>query len=179
MEPAEHLSGRTAWKCQCDCGTIKIIKTEELRSGDTKSCGCWNKEQRSIRAKNMYSVNVKYHPKEATARRIHKNRYPEMAFEYFYELSQQICYYCGNEPNNRQNAHLSDPKSSSFAKENGEFIYNGIDRLNNDKDHSDKNNCVPCCKWCNFSKRERTVSEFYAWLKQAYEFQNKNNIKLI
>ncbi len=28
------------WLCQCECGKTKIIKTSNLRSGKTKSCGC-------------------------------------------------------------------------------------------------------------------------------------------
>ena len=31
---------RTAWLCKCDCGNEVIVKTINLRSGDTKSCGC-------------------------------------------------------------------------------------------------------------------------------------------
>lgn len=30
----------TMWKCQCDCGTIFVVKGASLRSGNTKSCGC-------------------------------------------------------------------------------------------------------------------------------------------
>jgi hypothetical protein len=32
------------WKCRCDCGTIKVIYSGDLRSGNTKSCGCYFKE---------------------------------------------------------------------------------------------------------------------------------------
>jgi len=28
------------WKCQCSCGTIRIINGASLRRGDTRSCGC-------------------------------------------------------------------------------------------------------------------------------------------
>jgi len=28
------------WECQCDCGTIKIIRSDHLRKGLIKSCGC-------------------------------------------------------------------------------------------------------------------------------------------
>lgn len=31
---------RTVWECQCDCGTIKLIKGVALRRGEVKSCGC-------------------------------------------------------------------------------------------------------------------------------------------
>lgn len=28
------------WKCQCDCGTIKDVRGDQLKAGTTKSCGC-------------------------------------------------------------------------------------------------------------------------------------------
>lgn len=45
LECAGKLDGRRySWKCQCDCGNIKIIAGASLTSGNTKSCGCANKE---------------------------------------------------------------------------------------------------------------------------------------
>ena len=37
--------GRPAWFCVCDCGNTKIIAGAQLRSGNTKSCGCLHKEK--------------------------------------------------------------------------------------------------------------------------------------
>lgn len=28
------------WLCRCDCGTLKVIRQRQLRSGRTRSCGC-------------------------------------------------------------------------------------------------------------------------------------------
>jgi len=36
------------WLCRCDCGTEKIICGESLKSGKTKSCGCFSLEIRSL-----------------------------------------------------------------------------------------------------------------------------------
>ena len=33
-------TGRTWYKCQCDCGNIKMARAIDLRAGRTKSCGC-------------------------------------------------------------------------------------------------------------------------------------------
>lgn len=39
------------WLCQCDCGNTTIVTRQDLRSGDTKSCGCWNLEMRAERVR--------------------------------------------------------------------------------------------------------------------------------
>jgi len=36
---------RTYWLCKCDCGTEVIVLGGSLRSGRTKSCGCYRKEK--------------------------------------------------------------------------------------------------------------------------------------
>ena len=33
------------WKCQCDCGNEIVASGNNLKSGNTKSCGCLNKEK--------------------------------------------------------------------------------------------------------------------------------------
>lgn len=158
------------WKCQCDCGNIKIIEQHELKSGGTKSCGCLNNEKRSERAAKMYLTKTYYHPSETSARRIWKKGYSDdkLAFEDFYKLSQMNCHYCGSPPNNKCNAAKEDKKSSQYAKDNGDFIYNGLDRIDNKISHS-LNNLVPCCKWCNYAKRERSVEEFLEWVGRVWE----------
>lgn len=40
------------WICQCDCGNIKSIRSENLRKGQTKSCGCLNVETATKKGKN-------------------------------------------------------------------------------------------------------------------------------
>ena len=37
--------GHALWLCSCDCGNIKTIRGNELKSGNTVSCGCWAKER--------------------------------------------------------------------------------------------------------------------------------------
>ena len=40
LRPAEAAGGKTAWVCQCDCGRETVIRTNHLRSGGNRSCGC-------------------------------------------------------------------------------------------------------------------------------------------
>lgn len=44
--------GAIRWSCQCDCGGLLTVFAHSLRSGDTQSCGCLQKESvvaRSVR----------------------------------------------------------------------------------------------------------------------------------
>ena len=33
-------NGHSTWLCQCDCGNTKVVTSQCLRQGKTKSCGC-------------------------------------------------------------------------------------------------------------------------------------------
>jgi hypothetical protein len=166
---SENKNNRTAWICKCDCGNIKTVNSSKLISGHTKSCGCLNDEKRSVKAKSMFLKRTRYHPSITSARRIWKKVYSDgnLTFEQFLELSQKNCYYCNAEPSNIKNSAMEDKKSSKFAKENGQFKYNGLDRIDNNLGH-DYNNCVPCCKWCNYSKRDRSLEDFKNWIVTIY-----------
>lgn len=41
--------GQKTYLCRCDCGTEKVIKSGNLRSGRTKSCGCLGRERTARR----------------------------------------------------------------------------------------------------------------------------------
>ena len=53
---------RALWKCKCDCGTERIMQGKLFMNGHGKSCGCYNREVKSIMAKKhgMSNTNV-YH----------------------------------------------------------------------------------------------------------------------
>jgi len=36
---------KSMWKCQCECGNIVTVTGKDLRSGHTKSCGCYKNER--------------------------------------------------------------------------------------------------------------------------------------
>lgn len=42
---------RAKWNCICDCGTLITVRGKDIRSGNTKSCGCMNRE--AISASNL------------------------------------------------------------------------------------------------------------------------------
>ena len=46
IERAENTKeGRARWKCLCKCGNEVVVLGKHLRSGNTKSCGCYQKER--------------------------------------------------------------------------------------------------------------------------------------
>lgn len=49
LELAGKKKGSFCWKCKCDCGTEKIVRGQDLKSGSTKSCGCWSLEVKTKR----------------------------------------------------------------------------------------------------------------------------------
>jgi hypothetical protein len=47
-----NKSRNILWECLCDCGERVIVASNHLRSGHTKSCGCYAREQRAKDLKN-------------------------------------------------------------------------------------------------------------------------------
>jgi hypothetical protein len=45
--PVGISKGHPLWLCFCDCGKSTIVITSSLRTGKTKSCGCFERESRS------------------------------------------------------------------------------------------------------------------------------------
>lgn len=48
------------WKCKCDCGNKTIVCSGSLKSGNTKSCGCLQKERSSETNKGENSPRHKH-----------------------------------------------------------------------------------------------------------------------
>lgn len=76
--------------------------------------------------------------------------------EQFKEITQQDCYYCGIEPK----------QITDYNKRNGQYVYNGIDRIDNTKGYV-IDNVVPCCGMCNRIKGKLSSVEFLDWLDRV------------
>ena len=95
-----------------------------------------------------------------------------LTVEEYYSISQMNCFYCNNKPGNLFNNAKNDKKASIKAKENGDYIYNGIDRVDINLPHN-KNNIVPCCYFCNFAKSNLSLLEFQNWIQRIQTFQKQ------
>jgi hypothetical protein len=160
--------------CLCECGKEKIVELSLLRQGALNSCGCLRAERildniKLAQQANKESGKIR-EPRLGSAARVYQVNYHDgnLTFEDFLDLSQKNCYYCGAPPANFANIYLyKNTTCQSYRAEQGTFIYNGLDRVNNTKKH-DKENVVPCCSNCNYAKLDRTQEEFLAWIARVY-----------
>lgn len=125
----------------------------------------------------------RYHPMESTARYIWNSSYKDgdINFSDFYTISQQNCFYCGIKPYLTYN--ISQKLSSQhlhgeYQKIEGNFTYNGLDRVDSAFTHT-LSNVVPCCIRCNVAKMNRTTYEFLAHAKRIYEHLSLDRIRLL
>ncbi|KKN85523.1 hypothetical protein LCGC14_0278460 [marine sediment metagenome] len=155
--------GSALWKCACECGNSCIV-TSQVFTGKLTSCGCWHKEHCSRIGK---SNQLPYGESEFNAiysnyKRQAKNR--GLRFDLnkkrFRKLISKNCVYCGSTPNN------------THKGVKGQYIYNGIDRIDSTKGYTEYN-IVPCCGYCNKAKGKKTVEDFIQWLDQLVEYRNK------
>jgi hypothetical protein len=157
------------WRCICECGNTLKVQSAHLTNGNTKSCGCLKTDNLSERSNKLIDGRKKFEPRIASARRVWKNTYCYrdnncLDFDNFLKISQQNCYYCGGLPNTKYNHFLlSSSKGSIESKQNGLFIYNGMDRVDNNKFHT-IDNVVSCCYDCNRAKSNRNIKEFKSWI---------------
>jgi hypothetical protein len=157
------------WDCLCKCGKKLAVRGENLRSGKSKSCGCY----RSHLSRNRPPPN-RQALGEAARRRYHARtrdealrygRVWELTEDQFFELTSSNCEYCGIEPGQEYST------KSVF----GAYVHNGIDRVDNDVGYIYEN-CVPCCKRCNYTKGRQEVT---AWLEQCSRVAEHQKNKLL
>lgn len=162
--------GQARWSCICICGNNTVSTSRSLLVGTTRSCGCLNKETISKKMTGKSPVTKKAY-KESSFNHMYRNyQYGakkrnlkwNLTKDQFKQLTSSICYYCGIEPYNEYRS------TKSF---NGFYIYNGIDRVDNNKGYVPEN-CLPCCKFCNRAKFNLLSSEFIENIKRIYKHLN-------
>ena len=148
-------STQAYWDCVCKCGVVYPYAGQALRNGHAKRCkACGRPTSRVI---GMAS-NELYAHYRADARRKGKNRSIsfDLTPEQFKGLISRDCFYCGIEP------------KQVVKRPHEILLWNGIDRVNSKVGYVFEN-CVPCCKICNYAKHNLSREEFLNWLRRAYE----------
>lgn len=152
------INKRAWWLCKCECGNEKIIRSSHLVHGSVTSCKC----------------KVKLPKGEAGLRgvlRTYKHKASQRGYsfdltdEQFKNITKMSCHYCGSFPNN-------EAKHPGY---NGNYVYNGIDRIDNTKGYSIEN-CVPCCRTCNRAKNTMSYSEYINWIHRTSNYLKDKNL---
>jgi hypothetical protein len=148
----------TYWYVQCSCGNTTYTRADSLKALKSRQCKkCKHLEQ----TKNDFALNTVYLNYQKGANRRGLNF--ELSKDKFQELISRNCFFCGTSP------------ATIWKYAHTPLIYNGIDRLDNSRGYSE-DNCVPCCKTCNYAKQTMSVEEFLAWITKVYTFQIKEYI---
>ena len=152
---------RGMWYVRCDCGKEKLVCSENVRGGNTQTCGCVQRNGHPVR-------------KETAARTVVLSGYRlgakkrglswELSVEEFVTLTSSDCHYCGRAPFRVQK--VSGRKDGGDSP-GSSYTYNGIDRVDNAIGY-ELDNCVPCCTECNRAKMDRSYEEFIEWSNRMH-----------
>lgn len=144
------------WVCLCDCGNEHIVCGYNLLNGQTLSCGSGcrkpvyteesmqRKKDAMIRPGSAFRKCLLNYKSAARKRGLTW----ELTEDQFRDITSSPCYYTGFLPSN-----------NAVADSGETYIYNGIDRLDNDKGYT-TDNCVPCCFEANKMKLDSNKERF-------------------
>lgn len=139
------------WVCKCECGKICSISRHSFNHG-TKSCGCLQKEVAIDKAIPNAGSNKRSWLKKYK-RRAKENKVDfALTDDQFYDICSRNCFYCDSRPTPRSHGYVT-------KKDVGQYFANGIDRIDPNKGYL-LENCVPCCKVCNFMKTNKSMDFF-------------------
>jgi hypothetical protein len=161
---ARFEKSRSYWNCICDCGRKVIVKDYSLIQENTKSCGCYELENKR-KLPGEASWNRMFRIYKRNAKRY--NREFSLTLQEFKEICNKKCQYCSKLPRH-YNPCKYDYTYSEEAKERQWIYANGIDRIDNNKGYI-LSNCSPCCERCNSMKEKLSFEEFKIHIKNIFE----------
>ncbi len=154
------------WGCKCECGTMRCVRANTLLTGKSRSCGCLTMDQnknktvgRSVAA--MRQCLNGYKQKART-----RGLSFDLSDDEWINLTQQNCYYCG--------AHPGNVKRNESNPAYGDFVYNGLGRVNNNIGYT-PSNVVTCCRTCNRAKADMEMEDFLKWIADLCQTRNERS----
>lgn len=142
------------------------IRVQGLRSKGRVFSTEHRKKLSETKIKNKTQEQLNLSQAKVVYRRYKKNGFT-YDFKEFLKISQKNCFYCGIEPLGVSKSQFD--KRCSFNSRQGFFLYNGIDRKNNNLGYT-KENIVPCCDMCNKAKRNVEFNKFLDWLDRIKNY---------
>ena len=157
--------GSVLYECKCSCGKIFDATLVSIVNRKIRSCGCYRKSFLSKYSKNRTPKNALSDPAESSFNGLlkqysnsakRKNLPFNLTKEDFKSLTLSNCFYCDSAPSTIR-YHTKNARKP--------YIYNGIDRLDNNIGY-EKTNSVPCCKICNYMKKAYKFDFFLSHIKK-------------
>lgn len=149
-------SGERGARLVCECGNEYVQSIGCLfRGRGARGCGCGLREPKWPDMPNRAARNGVLGVYQYAA---HRRGFAwDLTDEDFDRLTALDCYYCGSPPGA---VRKSDPRS---MYKDGDFIYTGLDRKDNDLGYT-LENVVPCCWFCNHAKSSMPFDVFMEWI---------------
>jgi len=129
---------------KCACGNTRIARRDRVNRGEITCCAaCSHKRASEARRKPVAekAITEAHHIYKSNAKR--KGNIFSLTKEQTNRIFHAYCHYCGVE--------------NSM----------GIDRLNNEEGYT-MSNAVPCCRICNYAKRDMKLADFLSWIRRVH-----------
>lgn len=157
-------NGKARWLCQCECGNTKIIKSANLRNGDTKSCGCLQREEASFRKKIILNPGDQFYYWTVLEEAENKTKDGRIKWK-----CQCICGTIAEVSG--KDLRNGKSKSCGCIKSHGEFIIASL--LKNNNISFEKEKTFDSCRF----KDTNTLAKFDFYVDNQYiiEFDGKQH----
>lgn len=151
------------WYCKCDCGMYTWASGAHLRAGNRTSCGC-----KKVKPKGEAAFNDLYGRYRYRATRVLNVPF-ELQKTEFKAIIEKPCLYCGALPEKEMKTR--GVRRGKRKQYNGSFLFNGLDRVDNDLGYT-SGNVVSCCEICNKAKRDLSDKDFKLWIQRLVNHQS-------
>jgi transposase len=156
-----HLEARS--RVICDCGREKEVFNHDLRSGNSKSCGCRIQARKAeapyVRIFSAYRSNAK-----------DRKMVWELSLIQMMHLISLPCAYCKSLTSNVLRGRRSGISTRVKILE-----YMGIDRVDSSIGYV-LGNVLPACKSCNLGKSSQSLKLFSEWVGRFGCGMSEDNI---
>ena len=149
LDTTKPRGGKTFWICRCACGTVRSVVGTKLRIGKNKSCGCAGR----LRPFESLYRGLLVHA-------LQRGIACSLSYEQFLTFTKcSACVYCGQ---------TVDWGSGINTRKTSTSQAHHLDRTDGSLGY-DLENCVVCCKTCNYMKYVLDAENFLKQVARIYQ----------